>query len=190
MDTGDTVVESVRVIGDRVDAVGRGRLGATSCTEIVDLEGRTAIPGLIDNHNHIVLLGLRPGHDTRIESAVSIEDVQRIVGARAAELAPGEWITSIGGFDPAQLVPPPGEPRLPMLGELDAAAPGHPVYLQLSFAGPAVTNSLGKAFFESRDIAVGADGADAGFLAGGFAMPNAVTRALYALRELQTLDDK
>ena len=77
MDGSDQIVESARVIGDKFAAVGRGKLGATRCTEVIDLKGRTAVPGLIDNHNHIVLLGLRPGHDTRLESAESIADVQR-----------------------------------------------------------------------------------------------------------------
>jgi hypothetical protein len=190
MDARAAVVESLRILGDRVVAAGRGRLGATRCTEVIDVQGRAVVPGLIDNHNHIVLLGLRPGHDTRLEAAASIDDVQRLIGERAAELAAGQWITSIGGFDPAQFVPPPGEPRMPTLAELDAAAANHPVYMQLSFAGPAVTNTLGKRYFESRGIEVGADGADAGFLAGGFQMPNATTRALYELRQLQSFDDK
>ena len=190
MDADDTVVESVRIIGGRFAAAGNGRLGATDCTEVIDLNGRTVVPGIIDNHNHIVLLGLRPGHDTRIESAASIEDVQALIGARTAELPAGEWITSIGGFNTNQFVPPPGEPRFPTLAELDAAVPDHPVYIQESFSGPAATNTLGKAFFESLGIEVGADGADAGFMAGGFQAPNPATQALHELRQLQTLDDQ
>ncbi len=190
MDADDSVVESVRIVGDRFTALGNGTLGATDCTEIIDLNGRTVVPGLIDNHNHIVLLGLRPGHDTRIESAASIEDAEALIGARAEELPAGEWITSIGGFNRNQFVPPPGEPRFPTLAELDAAAPDHPVYIHESFAGPAATNSLGKAFFENRGIEVGADGSDAGFIAGGFQTPNPATRALHELRLLQTLDDQ
>jgi predicted amidohydrolase YtcJ len=186
MDGGDSVVESVRVIGDRIAAVGAGRLGATRCTNVIDLHGRTAIPGIIDNHNHIVLLGLRPGHDTRIESASSIREALDLLAARAAGLPAGEWITSIGGFDLMQLVPAPEAPRFPTLAELDAAVPNHPVYLQLSFAGPAVTNSRGKAFFESQGIAVGSDGS----IAGNFPLPNPTTQALYALRQMQTLEDK
>ncbi|WP_428101073.1 amidohydrolase [Candidatus Rariloculus sp.] len=189
MDADDAVVESVHIIGDRFAAAGSGRLGATACTRVIELNGRTAVPGLIDNHNHIVLLGLRPGHDTRIESAASIEDVQALIGAGAAELPAGEWITSIGGFNINQFVPAPGEPRFPTLAELDAVAPDHPVYIQQSFAGPSVTNTLGKAFFESHGIEVGADGADAGSIAGG-QTPNPATRALYELRQLQTLDDQ
>ena len=186
MDAGNQVVESARVIGDKFVAVGRGKLGATRCTEVVDLKGRTAVPGLIDNHNHIVLLGLRPGHDTRLESAESIADVQALIAARAKELPAGEWITSIGGFDINQFVPAPDAPRFPTLAELDAAAPNHPVYIQMSFAGPSVTNSLGKRFFEQAGIEVGKDGS----LAGGFQTPNPTTRALYELRQRQTFADQ
>ena len=186
MNTSNDVVESARIVGDRFAAVGRGRLGATRCTEVVDLKGRTVVPGLIDSHNHIVLLGLRPGHDTRLETAASIEDVLKILGARAAELPAGEWITSIGGFDIKQFVPPPGKPRFPTLAELDSVTPNHPVYIQESFAGPSVTNSLGKKFFEKAGIEVADDGA----IAGGFQTPNPTTRALFELRKLQTLEDK
>jgi predicted amidohydrolase YtcJ len=186
MDAGGTIVESVRIIGDRVVATGSGRLGAADCTNVIDLEGRTAIPGIIDNHNHIVLLGLRPGHDTRLESADSIDRALELLAARADALPAGDWITSIGGIDPSQFIPPPGEPRLPTLAEIDSAVPEHPVFIQLSFAGPAVTNSRGKAFFESRGIEVATNGS----MAGGFPLPNATTQALQALRDLQSLEDQ
>ena len=186
MGAGEPIVESARVIGDKFAAVGRGKLGATRCTEVIDLKGRTAVPGLIDNHNHIVLLGLRPGHDTRLESAESIADVQQLVAARTKELPAGEWVTAIGGFDINQFVPSPGAPRFPTLAELDAAAPNHPVFIQMSFAGPSVTNSLGKRFFEQAGIEVGKDGS----LAGGFQTPNPTTRALYELKQRQTFADQ
>ncbi|HEX7081356.1 MAG TPA: amidohydrolase family protein [Gammaproteobacteria bacterium] len=184
MDDAGSVVSAVRIVGDRFAAVGESA-GAGPCTETIDLRGRTAIPGIIDNHNHIVLLGLRPGHDTRLENARSIEAVLETLEAKTAEVPAGEWITSIGGFDINQFVPPPDAPRFPTLAELDRVAPDHPVYLQQSFAGPSVTNSLGKAFFESRGIEVGDDGA----IAGG-AAPNPSSRALHALRQLQTFEDK
>src|SRR5487761_2682116 len=59
------------------------------CTRTIDLHGRTAVPGLVDNHNHIVLLGLRPGYDTRIETAASIADVEELIGARAKNVPAG-----------------------------------------------------------------------------------------------------
>jgi predicted amidohydrolase YtcJ len=186
MNPANVVVESARVVGDRFAAVGAGRLGATRCTQVIDLGGRTAVPGLIDNHNHIVLLGLRPGHDTRLESAASIDDVLGILRAKAATLPAGEWITSIGGFDINQFVPPPAAPRFPTLAELDSVTPNHPVYIQQSFAGPSTTNTLGKRAFEQAGIEVGADGA----LAGGFQTPNPTTRALHWLRGRQTLADQ
>lgn len=60
------------------------------------------------------------------------------------------------------------------------------MYIQQSFSGPSVTNSLGRAYFASRNIEVGADGS----LAGGFQTPNPTTRALLALRQQQTLEDQ
>jgi predicted amidohydrolase YtcJ len=186
MTTTDAVVDSVRIVGDRFAEVGTNRLATGRCTRTIDLEGRTAVPGLIDNHNHIVLLGLRPGHDTRIESAASIDDVLGILRAKAAALPSGEWITSIGGFDINQFVPAPGAPRFPTLAELDSATPNHPVFLQMSFSGPSVTNTLGKRFFEQAGIEIGADGA----IAGGFQLPNPTTRALHELRQRQTLADQ
>jgi len=186
LNTTNTVVDSVRIVGDRFAEVGTNRLGTSRCTRMIDLEGRTVVPGLIDNHNHIVLLGLRPGHDTRLESAASIDDVLNTLRTKAATLPNGEWLTSIGGFDINQFVPPPGAPRFPTLAELDSATPNHPVFLQLSFAGPSVTNTLGKQFFEQAGIEIGADGS----IAGGFQTPNPTTRALHELRQRQTLADQ
>jgi predicted amidohydrolase YtcJ len=186
MDAASRVVESLRILDDRIVAVGDGRLGATRCTQVIDVRGRTVVPGLIDNHNHVVALGLRPGHDTRLESAASIADVLALLKTRAAALPAGEWITSIGGFDINQFVPAPGAPRFPTLAELDSVTPQHPVYIQMSFAGPSVTNTLGKRFLEGKGVAVGADGA----IGGGFQTPNSTTTALFELRKLQTLDDQ
>ena len=105
MDARDSVVSSVLTDGNRVASVGKTQTGP--CIERIDLKGRTVVPGLIDNHNHVVLLGLRPGHDTRLENAQSIADVLATLGAKAKEVPAGEWITSIGGFDINQFTPAP-----------------------------------------------------------------------------------
>lgn len=179
------VVSALRIIDDRVVAVGAAASKPGPCTRVIDLKGRVAIPGLIDNHNHIVLLGLRPGHDTRLESADSIAAVLSLLGQRASAVPAGEWLTAIGGYDTRQFTPAPEQPRFPTLAELDQVTPNHPVYLQMSFAGPGVTNSLGKKFLESRSIAVGAQGE----IAGGPA-PNPATKTLHVLNQLQTLEDQ
>src|SRR5437667_5234217 len=149
--TNSTVTE-VTIQDGVFTAVGRARSGQrlSPCTKTIDLKGRTAVPGLIDNHNHIVLLGLRPGYDTRLETAASIADVQAAIKARAKNVPAGGFITAMGGWNPAQFA----EKRLPTLAELDAAAPDHPVIVYQAFTGPAATNTRGKAFFAGKNIAV------------------------------------
>ena len=175
MDPRNSVISSVTIQNGRFDFSG-GKL--SPCTKTINLHGRTAVPGLIDNHNHIVLLGLRPGYDTRLETAASIKDVQAAIAERAKSIPAGKFITAMGGWNPAQFE----EKRLPTLAELDAAAPRHPLLVFLSFTGPAATNSLGKAFFTEKGIEVSATGAIAA---------NAPSlAALNALRSVQTFDDK
>ena len=175
MDSRNSVLSSVAIQNGRFDLSG-GKL--SPCTKTINLNGRRAVPGLIDNHNHIVLLGLRPGYDTRLETAASIQDVQTAIAARAKSVPAGKFITAMGGWNPAQF----SEKRLPTLAELDVAAPNHPVLLFLAFTGPAATNTLGKAFFAGKGIEVSATGAIAA---------NAPSlAALNALRSIQTFEDK
>ncbi|MGH9214483.1 MAG: hypothetical protein ACRD2C_28010 [Acidimicrobiales bacterium] len=71
----------------------------------------TVVPGIIDNHNHIVLMGNRPGHHTPLENAYSIADVQQTYARRARRIPSGAWITTIGGFHRNHLVAPDQAPR-------------------------------------------------------------------------------
>lgn len=120
MDAQDSVVSSAKIRNGKFETVGRSDHSSDDpCTGVIDLHGRTAVPGLIDNHNHFVLLSLRPGHDTRLETAASIADVQNAIQARVATVPAGAWITSMGGWNPLNLA----ERRFPTLTELDAAAP-------------------------------------------------------------------
>src|SRR5579871_1672956 len=79
MDARNSVRNSVAIQNGRFVADGQ-KLSA--CTKVINLGGRTAVPGLIDNHNHIVLLGIRPGYDTRLETARSIAEVQELIRSR------------------------------------------------------------------------------------------------------------
>src|SRR5688572_21298455 len=121
MDRDNRVVSQVLVRDGRFAAVGnnvaRGNL------KVVDLRGRTVIPGIIDAHNHIVLVGNRPGWHTPLEHVFTIPDALAELKARSAEVPPDGFITTIGPISAMQF----GEGRLPNLTELDAA--DRPVYL-------------------------------------------------------------
>ncbi|HEY8474620.1 MAG TPA: amidohydrolase family protein [Natronosporangium sp.] len=164
MDRRNRVVSAVLIEDGRFTRVGHGVPSHGPGLRVIDLRGRTVVPGIIDNHNHIVLMGNRPGYHTPLENATAIEDVQEMYAQRARGIPDGAWITTIGGFHRNQLVPAGQPPRLPTLAELDEAVPDHPVYVSEGFVGPSATNSLGKAFFESRGIEVGDDGS----IAAGF----------------------
>src|SRR6185369_1705075 len=155
MDGKRSVVSKVRIAGGRFVEVGDAASAVGGCTDTVDLRGRTVIPGMIDNHFHVQLVGSRPGYETRaIETAFTIAEAQAVIRERTKTVPEGAFITAIGGLQPRQFV----ENRLPTLAELDAVAPRHPVYIHVSFNGPAVTNTLGRRFFESRGVPVAADG--------------------------------
>jgi len=179
MDARGTSVREVTIQDGRFTAVGpRGGQRLSPCTREINLGGRTVVPGLIDNHNHIVLMGIRPGYHTPLESAASIADVQALIRARAQGVPTGGFITSMGGWNPVQFA----EKRLPTLAELDAASGGHPVLVFQGFTGPAATNTPGRVFLVSKGIAVN----DTGQIAA-----NAPSMAaLNALRAVQTFEDK
>ena len=179
MDGRGSTATEVTIQDGRFTAVGpRGNQRLSPCTREINLRGRTVVPGLIDNHNHIVLLGIRPGYHTPLEGTASIAEVQAVLKARAKGVPAGAFITSMGGWNQAQFT----EKRLPTLAELDAATSDHPVLVYQAFTGPAATNTKGKEFFASKGVAVsdtGQIGANAPSLA-----------ALNALRAMQTFDDK
>src|ERR1700733_10043881 len=174
MDDHDTVVSSVTIRRGLFAAAG----GDEGCMKVIDVHGRTVVPGLIDNHNHFVLLGNRPGHDTRLESAVSVADVQAALRARSRTMPRGSWITSMGGWIPGQLA----EKRVPTLAELDQAVSDNPTLLYVAFTGPAITNTKGRVFL----IAHGVEVNDTGFIAAG----RASLAAMHAVAAIQTPDDQ
>jgi predicted amidohydrolase YtcJ len=179
MDGTNRIVSSVAIKNGRFVEVGNaGRYGRGRATKIIDLDGRTVVPGIIDNHNHLVLMGNRPGYHTPLENAQSIPDVQAIYAARAARIPGGAWITTIGGFHSNHIYATPGDPlsgRLPTLAELDAATPNNPVFASIGFSGPSATNTAGKAILEAQGVTVSTTGA----IAGG----TQTTRALLYLRK-------
>ncbi len=184
MDDRNRVVSSVLIRNGRFVAVGR-RVETGDGVKVLDLRGRTAVPGLIESHTHFVSLANRPGyHVAEVELASNIAEVQAMLAARRKDVPPGQFITAMGGGTPRMWA----ENRLPFLAELDAAVPDRPVFMYQGGGGPARTNTLGKQFFESLvdfPVAVLADGSI--MTAAGV---NNANRALYHLRIRQTFEDK
>ncbi len=183
MDDENTVVSAVSIRDGRFAEVGhasRGQHGHD--TKVIDLRGRTVVPGIIDNHNHIVLMGNRPGFHTPLENALSIQDAQKIYAARAAGLPNRDaWITTIGGFHTNHLYATPGvstSGRFPTIGELDAAVPNNPAFMMISFTGPGQTNTVGRDTLRANGVNVGDDGS----VATGFPSSEC-TKALLFLRQ-------
>ena len=91
---------------------------------MIDLRGRTVVPGIIDNHNHIVLMGNRPGYHTPLENALfGSPTCWRSTRRALRRVPPGAWITTIGGFHFNHLYANPTDKtsgRFPTLAELDA----------------------------------------------------------------------
>ncbi len=132
-----TVHEAVAVRGQHIAAVGsseRVRNLAGPQTKVIDLAGKTLIPGLIDSHVHPSGASMYE-FDHPIPEMESIADVLAYVRARAKVTPPGEWIQMRQVF-----ITRLKEQRYPTRAELDAAAPEHPVVFA---TGPdASVNSL------------------------------------------------
>jgi predicted amidohydrolase YtcJ len=159
MDPMNSIFSQLLIRNGRFAAVSNNVGAQPNNVRTVNLNGRTVIPGIIDAHNHIVLVGNRPGWHTGLEHVFSIPDAIAELKARSARVPPNEFITTIGPVAAMQFA----EGRLPNLTELDAV--DRPVYIQAAQGGTR-TNSKGKAWLESKGVMVGADGTVAGQGAG------------------------
>jgi predicted amidohydrolase YtcJ len=97
--------------------------GATTC--IVDLQGRHVVPGLIDNHLHIIRGGLNFNMELRWDGVRSLADAMSMLKRQVALTPAPQWVRVVGGFSAQQFV----EKRLPTLEEINAIAPDTPVFL-------------------------------------------------------------
>ncbi|MDE0029961.1 MAG: amidohydrolase family protein, partial [Deltaproteobacteria bacterium] len=154
VDPSFSVAHSLAIDNGRIVAVGSAQAVARHKgpnTRIIDLGGRTVIPGLIDNHFHFIRSVWNYQREVRLDGVTSRAEALAMIAAKAASVPRGQWITVLGGWSPAQFRDEPGGFTL---AELDAAAPDNPVYIQQSYR-TAYANSVAlKAV--GRDPAEGA----------------------------------
>jgi predicted amidohydrolase YtcJ len=128
-----TIAQAVAVKGDRIVAVGSSQEIAKLAgpgTRTIDLRGRTAIPGLIDNHLHLLRAGNTWELELRWDGVYSRKQAIEMLRERAKKVGAGGWVFNIGGWATAQFA----DDRKPFTREeLDAIAPDNPVGLQESY---------------------------------------------------------
>lgn len=106
-------------------------------TEVIDLEGRFASPGLIDNHLHLIATGIAMGFvDATPAAAPTLAALLQRISERAATTPKGTWVRS-RGYDQVKL----DTGRHPTREDLDRAAPDHPVLLTRACGHVSIANS-------------------------------------------------
>ena len=133
METATPEVSGLAIRGDRIVAMGTGAemqpfIGPA--TEVIDLAGLTAVPGLIEGHGHFMGLG-QSRMVIDLMDVTSWNDIVRRVAAAAASAPPGAWIRGRGWHQEKWTsVPQPNVEGFPLHDALSAASPNNPVILE------------------------------------------------------------
>ena len=128
LDRANPVASAVAISGGKFSAVGTDhevRKLAGKTTKLIDLRGRSALPGLIDNHLHIIRGGLNFNMELRWDGVRSLADAMGMLRRQIAITPPPQWVRVVGGFTEHQFA----EKRLPTIEEINAIAPETPVFL-------------------------------------------------------------
>ena len=127
--------EAVAIEGNRIVAVGSsadiGRNGT-----IIDLKGRLAVPGFIDNHTHFIDGGFELSR-VQLRDAATPQEFARRIGEYAKRVGPGKWITG-GEWDHTIWNPA----SLPTRQLIDAVTPQNPVFVSRLDGHMALANSV------------------------------------------------
>ena len=139
MNPAQPTASTVAVAQGRIVAVGtREELAGlrSQAQRVLDLDGATLIPGLIDAHTHFVM-GSESLSRVRLAGVATMAEMQRRVAEKVAAAPAGSWITGRGWDDTkrADVI------ALPTAADLDAVAPDHPVYLSRADAHVGWANS-------------------------------------------------
>jgi predicted amidohydrolase YtcJ len=128
-----SVVQALGVRRGRIAAVGTNAAVsklAGSTTRRIDLGGRAVVPGLIDNHMHLLRAGTTWPWEVRLDGVGSRAQAVDLLRARVGASAPGAWIYTLGGWALEQFA---DNPSPFTREELDAIAPRNPLLLQASY---------------------------------------------------------
>jgi hypothetical protein len=131
VDSKFSIQQAVAIKGNRIVMVGSNRkvlaAGRGAHTRVIDLGGRTLLPGLIDSHLHPLMAALSEAR-APLPVMDSIAAVQRFIRERMVDTPKGQWIVIPHTF-PTRLA----ELRMPTRKDLDVA-PAHPVMFDASYA--------------------------------------------------------
>jgi predicted amidohydrolase YtcJ len=139
MDSRSTIAQALAVRDGKIFATGNDaaiKPLAGPQTRIIDLAGKTVIPGLIDTHAHFGAAGLGE-YVVNLGSAKTVADSLQLIKIFVAKKKPGEWIITGGWHPPSQLA----EKRYLTRQEIDSVTPNNPVYLR-TVGHFAMANSL------------------------------------------------
>jgi predicted amidohydrolase YtcJ len=153
LDERGSVAEALAVRDGNIIAVGGSaeiRALAGPSTRIVDVGGRTVIPGLIDSHMHAIRAALFYATEVNWIGTRSIPEAMARISAAAKEARPGQWIIVAGGWTEQQFA----ERRRPTQAEVVAAAPDHPVYIQSFYSAVLLSPAGFKALAIAGDTDV------------------------------------
>src|SRR5262245_12487044 len=128
-----SIAQAVAVKGDRIVAVGSNAditAMAGPNTRRIDLRGRAVIPGLIDNHMHLLRAGSTWKWEVRWDGVGSRKVALDMLRARVKKVNHGEWVYNLGGWTIDQFA---DDKRPFTREELDQVAPDNPVLLQASY---------------------------------------------------------
>lgn len=138
LDDASATAQALAIRGDRIQAVGSNeamdRLAGPE-TRVIELQGRTVMPGLIDGHAHLdreALKGLLPS----LAGMRSIKALVERLRAEAASTPPGHWVVSMPLGDPPEYQWSESmyeEGRLPDRHDLDKASPHHPILVRCAW---------------------------------------------------------
>ena len=152
-----SIREAVAVRDGRIAAVGSTadiRKLAGPRTRVIDLEGRTVIPGLIDSHMHAIRAALSFTTEVNWIGARSLGEALGRIRAAAQAKGPKAWLIVAGGWNVEQF----RENRRPTQAELVAAAPENPVYVQLGYGWALLTPAALQALHITNDADLPAHG--------------------------------